>query len=82
MSISTIETKYIILGYVAKEAIWIKQFIYKLQLDILENLTLFNNNKISINLTKNIKNQYCIKSIDVQYYYIRQLINENELTVK
>lgn len=43
---------------------------------------LFRDNKINNNLTKNIESQYCIKYIDVQYYYIWKLVNKGKFTVK
>lgn len=36
----------------------------------MENLTLYENNKMSINLTKNAESQHCIKHINIQHYYI------------
>lgn len=43
---------------------------------------LFEDNEISINLTKNKENQYCKKYIDVHYHYIYELANKGELTIE
>lgn len=37
---------------------------------------------MNITLIKNVENQHHTKHINVQYYYIRELVNERELTVK
>lgn len=49
---------------------------------IIKKLILHNNNKISIALTKNIKNQYYIKFIGIQYHYIWKLVNKKYFIVK
>lgn len=53
-----IEAKYIALGHTAREAIWIRQFIDKPGQDIIEKVTLYGNNKISIALTRNAESQH------------------------
>lgn len=52
-----------------------------MKIKAVEDLTLFEVNKMSITLIKNVESQYQIKHIDVQYYYIRELVNEKELIV-
>ncbi len=82
VSTSTTEAEYIAFGHVAREAVWIKRFINELELDIVEGLTLFGDNEMSIALTKNAESQHRTKHIDVQHHYIRELVNEKELTIK
>ena len=53
-----------------------------MDLDVVENLTLYGDNEISINLTRNVESQYRTKHIDVQHHYIRELVNKEEFTVK
>lgn len=50
-------------------------------LDIVPAITLNGDNKISITLTQNVESQHRTKHIDVQHQYIRELIDEKELTV-
>ena len=45
-------------------------------------MTLYGDNEMSIALTKNAESQHRTKHIDVQHHYIRELVNEGELTVK
>ncbi len=82
VSTSTTKSEYITLGHVATEAVWIKQFSNKFEIKIVEHLTLNGDNKMSIALTKNAESQHRTKHIDVQHYYIRELVNEREFTVK
>ena len=42
---------------------------------------LWGDNKLSIKLVKNTEFYTCIKHIDVQYHYIRELISESELKI-
>ena len=81
-STSTTEAEYIALGHAAREAVWIRRFINEMNLDMVEDLTLYGDNEMSINLTKNAESQHRMKHIDVQHHYVRELVNEGELTVK
>lgn len=65
VSMFTTEPKYIALIYTARKAIWIQHFINKLKLDIVPEIELFGDNKMSITLTKNIESQYQTKYIDI-----------------
>lgn len=58
------KAEYIAIGHAIWEEIWIKKFINKLQLKVI-GLILKDNNKTSINLTKNPKSQYQTKHIDI-----------------
>lgn len=71
VSTSTNEAGYIAFGYVAREAIWMKKFINKMGLEVIADLTLHEDNEMSIVLTKNTESQHQTKHIDVQYYDIR-----------
>lgn len=68
VSTSTIEVEYIAFKHVARKTIWIRQFINKIELEILKDITLYGNNEISITLTKNAKNQYQTKHINIQHH--------------
>lgn len=51
------EVEYIALSHRAKEVVWIKKFVNKLELEFIETFILYGNNKISIALTKNVESQ-------------------------
>lgn len=81
VSTSITEVEYITLGHAAREAVWIRRFVNKLEIKVTEKITLHGDNKMSIALTKNAESQRRTKHIDVQHHYIRELIEEGELTV-
>ena len=82
VSTSTTEAEYIALGHAAREAVWIRRFINEMELETVEGLTLHGDNEMSISLTKNAESQHRTKHIDVQHHYVRELVNEGELTIK
>lgn len=82
MSTSITKAEYIALGHAAREAVWIRKFINEIEIEVVEDLTLFGDNEISIALTKNAESQHQTKHIDVQHHYIRGLVNEGELIVE
>lgn len=64
MSMSTTKAEYIIIGQAAKEKIYIKRFINELIFKTIK-VSLKNDNKISLNFTKNPESQHQIKHIDI-----------------
>lgn len=74
--------KYITLDYATREAVWIRKFINKMKFEAVKNVTLYGNNKMSIALTKNVKSQHWTKQIDIQHYYIKELVSKRILTIK
>lgn len=82
VSISTTKAEYIALEYAARKVVYIWCFINKLKPDIILEIKLFRDNKMNITLTKNAESQHQIKHINVQHYYIRELINEKALIMK
>lgn len=54
---SITKNKYVILAHIIEKVIWIKRFINKLKINIIEIINLNSNNKMSIALIKNVKNQ-------------------------
>lgn len=53
-----------------------------MKLEIIEKIILYDNNNMSITLTKNVESERYVKYIDMQHYYIYKLINEEKLTIK
>lgn len=49
---------------------------------VVEKVTMYGNNKMRIALTKNAKSQHQTKHINIQYYYICELIDEGEIIIK
>ncbi len=66
------EAKYISLRHAIREAIKLKPFLNELQVvaQLINSMTLYDNNENSILLRKNTKSQYHIKYFDMEYHYI------------
>lgn len=82
VSTSTTKVEYIVFRQVARKVVWIRKFINKMKLEIVENFTLYVNNEINIALIKNAKSQHQIKYMDVHHHYISKLVNKKKLTIK
>ena len=82
VSTSTTEAEYIALGHAAREAVWIRRFINEMSLEIAPEIIVHGDNEMSIALTKNAESQHRTKHIDVQHHYIRELIEEKELSIE
>lgn len=52
-----------------------------MRLEAVVDLILYENNEMSIILTKNAKSLYCIKYINIQHHYIKELVNKKGLTI-
>lgn len=61
---STTKAEYFTIGYATKESVWIKRFINKIYLEIID-LMLNEDNEVSINPIKNLENQSYIKYINI-----------------
>jgi len=60
-----------------------QRFINELKLnDATANITLLDDNELSIKLVHNVKQHSCIKYIDVQHHYIQNMIDDEELIVE
>lgn len=53
-----------------------------MKLEAIKDLMLYGDNKVNIALIKNVESQHQTKYINVQYYYIKKLVNKKELTIK
>lgn len=83
MLMSILKVKYVTIYYKVRTRVWIKRFLNKLFLkQVIWRIEIFNDNKISFILTKDLKSQNCIKNIDVMHYQVQKLIEEEELEIK
>lgn len=49
---------------------------------MVEEITLYKNNDITIALRKNTESQKYTKQINIQYYYIQELIDQEKFMIK
>lgn len=81
--ISITKTKYITLSYATQKNVWIRQFFNKLKItDLIDAFVFHKDNKTSIKLITNVESQSKTKYINVQHYYIRELVAHSKLVVK
>ena len=82
VSNSTTEAEYIATSYAAKEAVWIRRYVNELKLDEpLRSVNLKGDNMTGVTLTKNPGSQNRTKHIDVQHHFVRELVEEGELSI-
>lgn len=62
---STTESKYITLGHVARQAVWIRRFIKEMKLEVIKDLKLREGVEMSVAMTKSAESQHRTKHIDV-----------------
>ena len=48
----------------------------------MKTCVLYGDNKTNIIFSNNTKSQACIKHIDVQHYYIKELVVDQKLSIK
>ena len=69
--LSTIESEYIAVTYIAKEALWLRSLISQLFNTTLEAMTLFSDNQSAIALTKDHQYHTRTKHINIQFHFIQ-----------
>ena len=79
ISLSTTESEYIAATYAAKEALWLQSLISQLFDTTLEATTLFSDNQSAIVLTKDHQYHTRTKHIDIQFHFIRWIIENGSL---
>ena len=71
MLTSLSKAKYMVIKHKAREGVWIKYFLNKLFLEqVIKKMDMLSDNKTNLILTKDPKNQNCIKYINIIYHYI------------
>lgn len=80
---SITKAKYIALEHTAQESIWIRKFLNEPKmLDSVNTYTVNGDNETSIILTKNVESQSRTRHINLQHYYVRELVTDGKLMVK
>ena len=83
-STSTTEAEYVALCHASKDIVWATRWIKELRFkDVLtEPMVLAGDNKGSHDLIKNPEHHSRTKHIDVQYHYIREVVEDGTATIK
>ena len=82
IALSSTEAKYILQTHAAKEAVWLRNFVVELQGKTQGPLTVLCNNQGAIVLLKDNKFHSRTKHIDLQYHFIREVVDEGKINVK
>nr|KYP46555.1 Retrovirus-related Pol polyprotein from transposon TNT 1-94 [Cajanus cajan] len=80
VALSTTEAEYIAISEAAKEMIWLKNFLSELGKE-QKNAPLFSDSQSAICLAKNPVFHSRCKHIQLRYHFIRELINDEELSL-
>ena len=81
VALSTCEAEYMAQAQTAQEAIWLKGFLQELDLLQPGPTTIFADNRGAIKLAENPEFHKRTKHIKIKYHFIRELIEEKELTL-
>ena len=77
-ALSSTEAEYMALSDCSKQAIWIKTLIEELGFHLIA-IPIYGDNQGVIFIASNAVQESCTKHIDIQYYYIRELINAKQV---
>src|ERR1700678_3166359 len=79
VSLSTTESEYVAITHASKEALWLRSLISQFFDITLEPTTLFSDNQSAIALTKDHQYHPRTKHIDIQFHFIRWIIENGSL---
>ncbi len=82
MAKSTAEAEYVALGDAASEAIWLKQFLTGIGINLKGRLKLYVDNKAAIDIAHNPKFHNRTKHIDVKYHFVRDHVDKKNIEVE
>ena len=82
VALSSTEAEYMALTQATKEAMWLKRFLGELNLHKGEALTIKVDNQSCIALAKNPEFHARTKHIDIQCHFIREKVEEGEVTLE
>ena len=80
VALSTTEAEYVAISEAAKEMIWLKNFLSELGKE-QEDAPLFSDSQSAVCLAKNPVFHSRCKHIQLRYHFIRELINDGELSL-
>ena len=74
VALSTAEAEYIALGSATQEAIWLRQLLSDLKVNVQEPTEIFEDNQGSIAMAKNPVGHKRSKHIDIRHHFIREAV--------
>jgi hypothetical protein len=82
VALSSTEAEYMSLTHASKEATWLRQLLKDLGQEQIKPTLLYEDNRGCIDLAKNPIHHSRTKHIDIQYHFIREKIQNNEITLQ
>lgn len=82
--LSTVEAEYVACYFAAQEAIWLRSFLYDLNLTprVDDHVEVMCNNTVVIPFTKDMKFHWKTKHIKRRYHFVRDTIKMKEVAIK
>lgn len=82
VSLSSTEAEFIALSTAACEAIWIGGVLRELNVELIEPITMYEDNQACIHIAEEPREHRRMKHIDVKFNHIRELIVQQQIKVK
>jgi hypothetical protein len=82
IALSSTEVEYITGVHAAKEAIWLRQLLSELGLDMSSPTALHIDNQLAIAITRNPEFHDHTKHINVCYYFLRQVVEDKSIKLE
>ena len=82
VTLSSMEAKYVAQTHVAKEAIWLRNFVSEIQGESSGPLTMLCNNQGAIMLAKDNKFHSQTKHINLHYHFIHEAVEDKKIFIK
>ena len=81
ISLSTAEAEYIAASSCCTQLLWMQKLLHDYGI-YQEHLTIYCNNTSAINISKNPVQHSRTKHIEIQYHFIRELVEDGTLTLE
>jgi hypothetical protein len=76
IALSSTEAEYVARAHATKEAIWLRQLLSELRLDVSSPTVLHINNQSAIAIARNPEFHDSTKHIDVHYHFLQQVVED------
>ena len=81
VALSTAEAEYIALSAATQEALWMRQLLKNLSVNVEKPITIYEDNQSAIVVSKNPQFHGRSKHIDIKYYFVRDQVEKKAVTV-
>ena len=82
VALSTAEAEYIAASMATQEALWLRNLLTDLELELTGPTTIYEDNAGAIALTKNPEHHACTKHFDRKVHFVRDRVNSNEVELQ